>query len=154
MQWITIEIQSFSKGDVILKKLVIADIVLLFLSKLSKVPAALFALLGKMPFFGLIFRFISKIFLLFGKLLTIPFYILTAILIIMLLLKLFKSFKKEDKIDNQPYQTSTEYAQENNRKAVTQGDPNRMNIFKEWCEICLQKMILNAIEDYQSGKIK
>ena len=49
----------------------------------------------------------------------------------MLLLKLFKSFKKEDKIDNQPYQTSTEYAQENNRKAVTQGDPNRMNIFKE-----------------------
>ena len=112
-----------------MKKLVIADIVLLFLSKLSKVPAALFALLGKMPFFGLIFRFISKIFLLFGKLLTIPFYILTAILIIMLLLKLFKSFKKEDKIDNQPYQT--EYAQENNRKAVTQGDPNRMNIFKE-----------------------
>ena len=111
-----------------MKKLVIADIVLLFLSKLSKVPAALFALLGKMPFFGLIFRFISKIFLLFGKLLTIPFYILTAILIIMLLLKLFKSFKKEDKIDNQP---STEYAQENNRKAVTQGDPNRMNIFKE-----------------------
>ena len=110
-----------------MKKLVIADIVLLFLSKLSKVPAALFALLGKMPFFGLI----SKIFLLFGKLLTIPFYILTAILIIMLLLKLFKSFKKEDKIDNQPYQTSTEYAQENNRKAVTQGDPNRMNIFKE-----------------------
>lgn len=49
----------------------------------------------------------------------------------MLLLKLFKSFKKEDKIDNQPYQTSVEYAQENNRKAVTQGDPNRMNIFKE-----------------------
>lgn len=49
----------------------------------------------------------------------------------MLLLKLFKSFKKEDKIDNQPYQTSTDYAQENNRKAVTQGDPNRMNIFKE-----------------------
>ena len=118
--------QSFSKGDVILKKLVIADIVLLFLSKLSKVPAALFALLGKMPFFGLIFRFISKIFLIFGKLLTIP-----AILIIMLLLKLFKSFKKEDKIDNQPYQTSAEYAQENNRKAVTQGDPNRMNIFKD-----------------------
>ena len=72
--------QSFSKGDVILKKLVIADIVLLFLSKLSKVPAA---------------------------------------------------FKKEDKIDNQPYQTSAEYAQENNRKAVTQGDPNRMNIFKD-----------------------
>jgi len=123
--------QSFNKGDVILKKLVIADIVLLFLSKLSKVPAALFALLGKMPFFGLIFRFISKIFLIFGKLLTIPFYILTAILIIMLLLKLFKSFKKEDKIDNQPYQTSAEYAQENNRKAVTQGDPNRMNIFKD-----------------------
>lgn len=123
--------QSFSKGDVILKKLVIADIVLLFLSKLSKVPAALFALLGKMPFFGLTFRFISKIFLIFGKLLTIPFYILTAILIIMLLLKLFKSFKKEDKIDNQPYQTSAEYAQENNRKAVTQGDPNRMNIFKD-----------------------
>lgn len=114
-----------------MKKLVIADIVLLFLSKLSKVPAALFALLGKIPFLGFIFRFISKIFLTFGKLLTIPFYILTAILIIMLLLKLFKSFKKEDKIDNQPYQTSTEYAQENNRKAVTQGDPNRMNIFKE-----------------------
>ena len=123
--------QSFSKGDVILKKLVIVDIVLLFLSKLSKVPAALFALLGKIPFLGFIFRFISKIFLTFGKLLTIPFYILTAILIIMLLLKLFKSFKKEDKIDNQHYQTSTEYAQENNRKAVTQGDPNRMNIFKE-----------------------
>ena len=122
-----------------MKKLVITDIVLLFLSKLSKVPAALFALLGKIPFLGFIFRFISKIFLTFGKLLTIPFYILTAILIIMLLLKLFKNFKKKDKIDDQSYQTSAEYAQENNRKVVTQGDPNRMNIFKEWCEYVYRK---------------
>lgn len=114
-----------------MKKLIIADIVLLLCSKLAKLPAALFAILAKIPIIGKVFGLISKMFLLFGKFLIIPFYVLTAVLIVMLLLKLFKSFKKEDKIDNQPYQTSAEYAQENNRKAVTQGDPNRMNIFKD-----------------------
>ena len=115
-----------------MKRLIIADIALLLCSKLAKLPAALFAFLAKIPIIGKVFRLISKMFLLFGKFLTVPFYILTAILIVMLLLKLIKRIKKKKAQSNLPHeQTSAEYARERNREFLRNGEPNRMNIFKD-----------------------
>lgn len=54
----------------------------------------------------------------------------------MLLLKLIKRIKKKkaQKIDSYglPHeQTSTEYAHERNREFIRNGEPDRMNIFKD-----------------------
>lgn len=119
-----------------MKKLIIADIALLLCSKLAKLPAALFAFLAKIPIIGKVFGLISKMFLLFGKFLIIPFYVLTAVLIVMLFLKLIKRIKKKkaQKIgsyDLPHEQTSAEYARERNREFLRNGEPDRMNIFKD-----------------------
>lgn len=119
-----------------MKKLIIADIALLLCSKLAKLPAALFAFLAKIPIIGKVFGLISKMFLLFGKFLIIPFYVLTAVLTVMLLLKLIKRIKKKkaQKIgsyDLPHEQTSAEYARERNKEFLRNGEPDRMNIFKD-----------------------
>ena len=92
-------------------------------------------MLGKVPFVGFIFGFISKLFLTLGKLLTIPFYILTAVLIIMILLKLFKNFKKK-KINNREVNGSLaqevdSVAKAHNVGSLAKNSVKQMDFFKK-----------------------
>lgn len=110
-------------------KLVLVDAVLLFFSKLSALPVKLFTFIAsKLGKLGFIFTTLAKLFTILGKILIIPFYILTAVLVLMLLLKLVKQFKKR-KSTKLP--TTSDIQMERNEKAVKRGIVKQMDIFSE-----------------------
>lgn len=119
-------------------KLCAVDAALLFCSKLSFIPVGLFnSLASKLGKFGFIFTALAKLFTILGKVLIIPFYVLTAVLILMLLLKLLKHFKKKKgrmktlDLEEDAPKTTSEIARERNLRALKNMEANRMDIFKD-----------------------